>query len=94
MKARIVKLEIIDTDVEFNTPILATIYLISPDEKKLAELKHMIEHRHDALFDENATDEEIVAAEELCDNIWDNIYGFIEANFVVLDINETYEIEY
>lgn len=92
MKLRIVKLQIIDYDA--NGEIQLELDLINPDRKKLAELKHMIEHRNDALFDENATDEEIKCAEEFNDRIWDNIHAFIAEHFIVLDINETYEIAY
>lgn len=92
MKLLIVKLVIIDYDANGET--LLELDLINPDRKKLNELKQMIEHRHDVLFDENATDEAIEYAEEFNDNIWDNIYAFIDENFVVLDINEDYEIAY
>ena len=94
MKPKIVRLEIIDTDVEFDKPLLSVYHLLNPDKNKLEELKHMVEHRSDAMYDENASDEEIRQAEEFCDAIWDNIDGFINENFVTLDIEETYEIEY
>lgn len=92
MKLQIVKLEIIDYDA--NGEILLELDLINPDRKKLAELKQMIEHRNDALFDENATDEEIVAREEFNDFVWDKVFEFIAENFVVIDISTTYEIAY
>lgn len=92
MKLKIVQLEIIDYDA--NGEILLELDLINPDRAKLAELKQMIERRNDVLFDENATDEEIGRAEEFNDRLWDNISEFIAENFVVLDINENYEIAY
>ena len=91
MTPKIVRLEIVDTDVEFETPLLDTYLLVNPDKDKLAELKHMIEHRFD--FD-GLTDEEIEANEKFCDDIWGNIERFIVKNFIVLNIDETYEIEY
>lgn len=92
MKLNIIRLEIIDYDA--NSEILLEYDLVNPDRKKLAELKHMIEHRSDALFDENATDEDIIRAEQFNDNIWENVEKYIAENFVVLPINETYEIAY
>lgn len=84
----IVKLEIKDEE------ICDTCYLVNPNKDKLAELKHMVEHRFDYMCDENITDEEFDKAEELVSNIWEAIYLFISANFVTLDIDETYEIAY
>lgn len=91
MKLKIVELNI--TDNEMNET-LCTHYLVNPDKKKLAELKHMVEHRHDYMFEENISDEEFEKAEELVGNIWEAIDFFISTNFVVLDIEEIYEIEY
>ena len=91
MKTKIVRLEIRDKEMN---DVLDTYYLISPNKKKLEELKHMIECRHDYMFVDNLTDEEYEKAEELADNIWDAIDIFISANFITLDIEETYEIEY
>jgi hypothetical protein len=88
MKLKIVKLEIKDEE------ICDTYYLVNPDKDKLAELKHMIEHRFDYMFDENITDEEFDKAEELVSDIWKAIDLFISANFVTLDIDEIYEIAY
>lgn len=92
MKLNIVRLEIIDYDA--NSEVLLEYDLVNPDRKKLTELKRMIEHRSNALFDENATDEEIIAAEEFNDNIWENVEQYIMDNFIVLPVNETYEIAY
>ena len=91
MKPKLVKLEIVDTDVEFENPILASCFLVNPDKNKLAELKYMIEHRFDT---DGLTDEEIAAKEEFCDFIWDTVEKFINDNFVVLEVDEFYEIEY
>lgn len=92
MKLKIVKLQIIDYDA--NGEIVLECDLINPNKDKLAELKHIIEHRHDYMFDEGITDEEFERARELDDNIWEAIDLFISANFVALDIDETYEIAY
>lgn len=94
MKQQIVKLDIVDTDVEFETPILATYYLVNPDMNKLDELKEMIEHRLDYMCKDDLSDEEIEQSEKFCDDIWGNIYNFIHENFTTLDIDNTYEIEY
>lgn len=91
---KIVKLDIVDNDFDArccDDKVLRTYYLTDPDETKLAELKHMIEDRHD--FD-GLTDEEIEAREEFCDFIWDTVDEFINDNFATLDIDETYEILY
>lgn len=92
MKLKIVKLQIIDYDA--NGEILKEYDLINPDKAKLEELKHMIEHRNDYMFAENISDEEFDKAEEFADNIWECINEFISTNFVVLNIDETYEIAY
>ena len=92
MKLKIVKLQIIDYDA--NGEILLEHDLINPNKKKLEELKHMVEHRNDYMFAENLTDEEFDKAEELVNNIWDAIDLFISSNFIVLDIEETYEVAY
>lgn len=92
MKLKIVKLQIIDYDA--NGEILSEYDLINPDKTKLKELKHMIEHRNDYMFAENITDEEFDKAEELSNNIWEAIDLFISTNFVILNIDQTYEIAY
>ena len=94
MKPKIVRLEIVDNDLVGAEKLLDTYHLVNPDKDKLAELKKMIERRFDYTFDENISDEEFEKAEELCSNIWEAIELFINANFVVLDIDETYEIQY
>jgi hypothetical protein len=91
MKPKIVRLEIVDTDVEFKTPLLDAYLLVNPDREKLAELKHMIEHRFDT---DGLTDEEIEAKQNFCDDIWGNIERFINENFIVLHLDEIYDIEY
>ena len=91
MKLKIVKLQIIDYDA--NGEIQREYDLVNPDRKKLEELKHMIEDRFDYQF-EDLSDEEIKDAEEFCDAIWDIIHNFINKNFIVLNIDETYEIAY
>lgn len=88
MKPKIVELVIKDEEIQ------DTYYLVNPNKTKLEELKHMVEHRHDYMFADNITDEEFDKAEELVNNIWEAIDLFISANFIVLDIEEIYEIEY
>jgi hypothetical protein len=88
MKPKIVKLAIQDEEIR------DTYYLVNPDKDKLAELKNMIEHRFDYQYADNLTDEEIGKAEQFCDNIWEEIDKFIVNNFVVLTIDEIYEIAY
>lgn len=92
MKAKIVKVQIIDYDA--NGEILLEYDFVNPDKNKLAKLKHMVEHRFEYQFDENSSDEEIEKAEKFCDTIWDNINNFINENFITLNIEEVYEIEY
>ena len=74
---------------------LDTFFLVNPEPKKLEELKQLIEHRFDYedKLDE-LSPEEIAQGEELVNNIWDRIHEFINANFVVLDVQSVYEIEY
>ena len=95
MKPEIVKLVIKDYemigDAAYPNGILKTYYLLSPNKIKLAELKKDIEER----FNYDGLDEEdIESKEEFCDDIWNCIEYFISKNFVTLDIEETYEIEY
>lgn len=73
---------------------LDTFYLINPDPVKLRELKNMIEHRFDYETDDALTDEQVKACESFNDNVWDNIYAFIQQNFIVLDVDEVFEIQY
>ena len=94
MKLKIVRLEINDTELAGAERLLETYHLVNPDEDKLAELKHLIEHRFDYTTDENISDEDFERAEELCSNIWEAIDLFIGANFIVLDIDAIYEINY
>jgi hypothetical protein len=88
MKLKIVELEIKDEEM------CDTYYLVNPNKDKLTELKHMVEHRFDYMYKEDILDEEFDKAEELVNNIWEAIDLFISANFVVLDIDEVYEIAY
>ena len=98
MKLKIVKLDIRDNDIvgmpEYPNGILATYYLVNPNKAKLAELKNMVENRFEYQYDESISDEDFDKAEELANNIWEAIDLFIDINFVVLDIDETYEIAY
>jgi hypothetical protein len=98
MKLKIVKLEIKDNDLvgmtDYPNGVLDTYYLVNPNKDKLAELKHIIEHRFDYQYNDNISDEEFEKAREIDDNIWEAIDMFISANFVTLDIDEIYEIAY
>ena len=90
----IVRVNIVDNYMEHGEdPILKTFYLLNPNQEALGKLKQMIENRFDYQFDDDISNEEIKAAEEFNDNIWNNIYDFVEANFEQLDIHEC-EIEY
>lgn len=94
MKPKLVRLNIVDVDAECNENVeLATFLLVNPDKDKLDELKHMIEFRYTYDTDD-LTDEEIAAKEEFRDFIWDTVEKFINDNFVVLETDEYYEIEY
>ena len=88
MKPRIVKLEIKDNEIN---EVLDTYYIVNPDKSRLAELKKDIEGRFNY---DGLDEEEIEAKEEFCDDIWNCIECFIKNNFITLDIDETYEIEY
>ena len=90
MKVKIVKLEIIDADEGIQDSYL----LLAPDKTKLAELKRIVENRFDYQYDEDITDEEFKMAEAVCDNIWDIIDTFVNDNFIVLEVDEVYEIAY
>lgn len=98
IKLKIVQLNITDFDLigsrECSDGVLATYYLINPDEAKLEELENTVAHRCDYMDDENLTDEEYAKAEMLHDCIWGYISEFIDENFITLDIDETYEIAY
>lgn len=89
MIAKIVKLDIVDNDLDDR--VLCTYLLLNPNGTKLAELKHMIERRFDT---DGLTDEEIEAREVFRDFIWDKVDAFITEHFVEIDIDETYEIAY
>ena len=91
---KVVKVIIRDPDESFCNGVLATYYLVNPDEKKLEQLKYMIEHRFDYSFKEDISAEEIAEAEKFLDNVWDNIAKFIEENFVSLNISDTFTISY
>lgn len=94
MKPKIVKLEINDNELMGTEKYLETYYLVNPSPAKLDLLKHTIEHRFDYLSNPDISDEDFEKAEELCGNIWDAIDLFVNTNFVVLDIDEIYEIAY
>ena len=94
MKLKIVRLEINDADLVGADKLLDTYHLVNPNEDKLALLTHMVEHRFDYLYDNNISDEDFEKAEELSGNIWEAIDLFISTNFIVLDIDETFEINY
>lgn len=93
MKLKLVKLEIKDNELPATKKLLKTYYLLNPNNKKLEELKHLIEHRNDYMF-EDSNNEEILREKKIAENIWDVIESFIEIHFIVLNINDVYEIEY
>lgn len=75
-KQKIVRLDIVDNDPEKQgKEILATYYLIEPNEDKLNALKELIEKRNSG-----DTPSEI--------GIWD-IDTFVANNFLFLDIERT-----
>ena len=94
----IVEVKIVDPDWDdrYSHPdgVLDTYLLVNPNREKLAELKKMIESRLDYDLDESLSDEEIKAAEQFCDNIWEHIQKFIDENFICLDVNEVFTINY
>jgi hypothetical protein len=90
----VVRVNIVDNYMEYGeNPILKTFYLVNPNQEALSTLKRMIEDRFDYQYDDNISDEEIEAAENFNDNIWNHIYDFVEEHFEQLDIIE-YHIEY
>lgn len=75
-KQRIIRLDIVDNEPEKQgKEILATYYLIEPNEDKLNALKELIEKR-------NSGDE----VSEI--GIWD-IDTFVAKNFILLDVERT-----
>lgn len=95
---KIVEVTIFDPDWSDgnNCPdgVLARYLLVNPDEEKLEELKRMIEHRFDYQTDDSISDEEIEKAEAFCDNIWERVGAFIADNFVSLNVDKKFKIEY
>lgn len=93
MKAKIVKLEFVDKDVDVGeNSIQQQYYLLNPDKEKLQELKSLVENRFDYMSNDNLTDEQYLKAQELDNNIWEAIDLFVEVNFVVLDIENSFTI--
>jgi hypothetical protein len=78
----IVKLQFHDADIDERDGILKTYYLVNPDREKLIELREMVENRFD---DENYDDR---------DGYWGVIDDFVRANFSVIDISDTFVIQY
>ena len=95
MKAKIIKLEFVDKDVNVGeNPIQQQYYLLNPNKEKLQELKSLVENRFDYMSNDSLTDEQYLKAQELDDNIWEAIDLFVSANFIVLDIEDSFEINY
>lgn len=93
----IVEVTIVDpdwADSENLNGVLGRYLLVNPDEDKLKTLKQMIENRFDYQNDKTISNEEIEKAENFCDNIWDHIGVFIEENFISLDVDREFEIQY
>jgi hypothetical protein len=95
MKAKIIKLELVDKDVGVGeNPIQQQYYLLNPSKEKLQELKSLVENRFDYMSNDDLTDEQYLKAQELVDNIWEAIDLFVTANFIVLDIEDNFKINY
>lgn len=75
--------------------LLRTYLLVNPDKHKLEELKDKVENRRDFEDEyDNLTDEQIKAAEDFCDSIWDFIDEFVNQHFTVLSVNDDFNITY
>ena len=78
----IVKLQFHDVDINEHDGILKTYYLVNPERERLIELRNMVENRFD---DPNYDDR---------DGYWGVIDDFVRANFSVIEISDTFVIEY
>lgn len=78
----VIKLQFHDADINERDGILKTYYLIAPDMDKLIELRNMVENRfNDGNYDDR-------------DDYWDVIDKFVHENFSLIEIADTFVIEY
>lgn len=102
---KVIQLKIIDNELSdfrdesyhesYPNGLLRSYLLVNPNEDKLKELKQIVEHRRD--FEDNfeeLSDEEYQKLDEFADSIWDYIEDFIEKNFTVIKIDDTFDISY
>jgi len=77
---KIVRVDIVDSDVSLEDRLQDTFYLVEPNEDRLKELKDMVEQRF------NRAENNEPAIEQ-----YTEVIDFIYANFATIDI-ETIEI--
>ena len=68
--SKIVRLDIVDDGLDYSNRVMATFYLVNPDESKLMRLKDMVENRFIKW-----------ELEEFAE-----IYDYVKANFETVEI--------
>ena len=68
--SKIVRLDIVDDGLDYSNRVMATFYLVNPDENKLMRLKDMVENRFIKW-----------ELEEFAE-----IYDYVKANFETVEI--------
>ena len=91
---KIVRVDFKDNSIFDGTPILETYYLINPNKDKLQELKEMVETRFDYEYINDLPNEAYHRMREIADDPWYAIDTFVKENFVILDIDEVFDINY